>query len=52
MGKLKQFFCVHDFRIPKKYYDAKTRIKLINENGCGFSRIHKCIKCGKEKIIK
>ena len=52
---LKQFFCKHEYRIPKEYDDQEERDRLVSELGEGemidFSRLHRCKKCGKERMI-
>lgn len=52
---LKQLFCNHDYRIPKELDDEEDRNKLVAELKQGemisFSRLHRCTKCNKERII-
>lgn len=52
---LNQFFCVHDYRIPKEYDDQEERDRLTSElregQSMSFIRLHRCTKCGKEKMI-
>jgi len=53
--KLKQTFCIHDYRMMPKFDDQEERDRLISELKEGemiaFSRIHKCKKCNKERIL-
>lgn len=53
--KLKQIFCKHEYRIPKEYDDQEERDRLVSELKDGdmiaFSRLHRCKKCGKERMI-
>lgn len=52
---LKRIFCKHEYRIPKEYNDQDERDKLVSELKEGemiaFSRLHRCKKCGKERMI-
>jgi len=53
--KLEQLFCNHDYMIPTEYDDEKERDRLVANLGDGesiaFVRLHRCTKCGKEKMI-
>ena len=53
--RLKQFFCKHNYRIPKEYDDQEERDRLVSElkegESIAFSRLHRCKKCGKERMI-
>lgn len=55
IGKLKQIFCKHEYRIPKEYDDHEERARLVGGLKDGeiisFSRLHRCKKCGKERMI-
>ena len=53
--KLKQIFCIHNYKIMSKHDDQEERDRLVSELKEGemiaFSRLHKCNKCNKEKMI-
>lgn len=53
--KIQQFFCRHNYEIPKEYDDYEERNRLVSElkegESISFSRIHRCTKCSKEKMI-
>ena len=53
--KLKQIFCNHNYRIIPEFNDKEERNKLVSElkkgESIAFSRLHKCKKCSKEKMI-
>ena len=53
--KLKQTFCIHDYRMMPKFDDQEERARLVSELKEGemiaFSRMHKCKKCNKERML-
>lgn len=53
--RLKQIFCKHNYIIPKEYDDQEERDRLViqlqEDEMIAFSRLHRCKKCGKERMI-
>lgn len=55
-SKIKKLFCVqHDYSIPEELDDKEERSRLVLElkpgESISFSRLHRCKKCGKEKML-
>jgi hypothetical protein len=52
---IKQIFCIHNYYIPTEYDDKEERQKIKSElkkgEGTNFIRLHRCKKCGNEKMI-
>jgi hypothetical protein len=52
---LQQLFCNHNYKIPPEYDDQEERDTLVRElkqgESIAFSRLHRCEKCNKEKMI-
>lgn len=53
--KIKQFFCIHNYKIVKEHDDLEERNSIVEKLREGemvvFLRLHRCTKCGKEKVI-